>query len=134
MTKNDRETAEAKKAGRVALVVFARVASALGLVIAYYVIAFFSAVQLVPLTMGFVKSGTGVTMDMPVETVVAVWIAPSLFLIALLFALVLVTMRALYRGRKRVITRIAEWAGLADTTPAPAFVGRARLAAKTATA
>ncbi|MCI4659588.1 hypothetical protein [Cryobacterium zhongshanensis] len=76
----------------------------------YYVLAFFAAVRVVPMTMGFVKSGTGVTLDMPLETVLSVWIVPALFLVALIFVLVLIAMRALWRLRARVVAGVAHWA------------------------
>lgn len=108
------------KVAPVSIVLATRVTSMVVLFIAYYVIAFFAAVRLVPTVMGFVKAGSGVTMNMPVETVVAVWIAPSLFLLALLFALVLVVMRKLWRLRRSLVTVVSGWAlGREEATVTP---------------
>lgn len=93
--------------GPAAIVIGTKVVTMTLLVLAFYFIAFFSAVRLVPLIMSFVLGGSGVTMDMPVETILAVWIAPSLFLIALLFTLALLTMRGMWRLRRTIITAVS---------------------------
>lgn len=98
------------KIGPVAIVLLAKSASLVGVIFAFYFIAFFAAVRLVPITMGFVKDGTGVTMDLPFETVIAAWIAPSVFLIAFIFTLCLVLMRFIWRGRQKVVARVQGWA------------------------
>jgi hypothetical protein len=98
------------KLGPVTVVAAVHAATMVAVLALFYVIAFFTAVQVVPLTMGFVKSGTGVTLDMPMETVISVWIVPALFLVALLFVLVLLTMRAIWRLRVVVVTRVSRWA------------------------
>jgi hypothetical protein len=111
------------KVGPVAVVAAVHAATLVAVLALFYVIAFFAAVQVVPLTMGFVKSGTGVTLDMPMETVISVWIVPALFLVSLLFVLVLITMRAIWRLRVVVVTRVSRWAfgeDDAQATPLPA--------------
>lgn len=125
-TKNKRTglRAPSGRVAPVALVLATKMATLVGVLVAYYVIAFFSAVRVVPMIMGFVKDGTGVSMGMPVETVLAVWIAPSLFLIALLFGLVFMMMRKLWHLRRRFVDRVSAWAlgretGLAPATPIP---------------
>ena len=76
----------------------------LGVVLfAYYVLAFYTAIQVVPTVFSFVRAGTGLTMDMGFDTIIAVWLAPSLFLVALLFVLLLIVMRGLWRLRSRVV-------------------------------
>jgi len=109
-----------------ATIVIATKSVTLGLTaFAYYVIAFFAAVRVVPTIMAFVASGSGVTADMQLQTLIAAWIAPSLFLIALLFALVLVTFRAIWRGRRRVVADVSAWALGLEPAPTPA-VGKVR--------
>jgi len=113
------------KLGPVSIVAAVQAASLVTVLALYYVIAFFAAVQVVPLTMGFVKSGTGVTLDMPMETVISLWIVPALFLVALIFVVVLITMRAIWRLRTRVTTRVARWAfGEESGEPTSRPVGR----------
>jgi hypothetical protein len=97
------------KAAPKGVVLATKAATLVALLVIYYVIVFFAAIQVVPLIMGFVKSGTGVTLDMPLETVLSAWIVPALFLVALFFALVLVTIRALWRFRARVIRSVTHW-------------------------
>lgn len=98
------------KVGAASAVVIAQAASLLAVIVVFYIIAFFVAVRVVPITMGFVKDGTGVTLDMPVETVVAVWIAPSLFLLGLLFWLVVVVMRSIWKLRTALMSTVKSWA------------------------
>ena len=113
------------KLGPVSIVAAVQAASLVTVLALYYVIAFFAAVQVVPLTMGFVKSGTGVTLDMPMETVISLWIVPALFLVALILVVVLITMRAIWRLRTRVTTRVARWAfGEESGEPTSRPVGR----------
>jgi hypothetical protein len=112
------------KLGPVSIVAAVHAATLVAVLALFYLIIFFAAVQVVPLTMGFVKSGTGVTLDMPMETVISVWIVPALFLVALLFVLVLLTMRAIWRLRVGVITRVSRWAfGEDDGRPTPLPAG-----------
>ena len=94
----------------ISIVIATKASTLVAVLVAYYVLAFFAAVQVVPLTMGFVKSGSGVTLDMPLETVLSVWIVPALFLVALVFVLLLVMMRSLWRMRVRVVVSVALWA------------------------
>ena len=98
------------KIGPAATVLVAQAASLLAVIVVFYIVAFFAAVRVVPMVMGFVKDGTGVTMDMPVETVLSAWIAPSLFLLALVFALVLFVLRAVWKLRTTAITALSAWA------------------------
>jgi len=94
----------------IAIVTMVKTLTLAAVAASYYVLAFFASVQVVPLTMGFVKAGTGVTLDMPLETVLSVWVVPALFLVALVFVLVLVVMRALWRLRTRVVAAVSLWA------------------------
>lgn len=105
------------KAGPISIVLVTKTVTMVALLAVYYVIAFFAAIRVVPLVMGFVKSGTGVTLDMPVETVLSAWIVPALFLVALVFILVLVTMRALWRLRSRAVAAVSRWALGEETRP-----------------
>jgi Mg2+/Co2+ transporter CorB len=99
-----------KKAGPMGVVIATKALTLVALIASYYIIAFVTAIQIVPLTMGFVKSGTGVTLDMPLELVLSLWIVPALFLVGLVFVLAVVTMRALWRLRARVVTAASQWA------------------------
>lgn len=105
------------KVAPISIVVAAKAFSLVAVLAGYYVLAFFAAVQVVPMTMNFVKSGTGVTLDMPLETVLSFWIVPALFLVALVFVLVLVVMRALWRFRNRVVASVSLWALGEATAP-----------------
>jgi hypothetical protein len=98
------------KLGPASLVIGAQVVSLAVTLGLYYVIVFFAAVQVVPLTMGFVKSGTGVELDMALETIISLWIVPALFLVALVFALVLFTIKSIWRLRRRLLAAVSLWA------------------------
>ena len=98
------------KIGPAGAVIAAKAVSLLVVFVLFYVLAIFSAVTVVPHIMGFVMAGTGVTMDLPLQTVIAAWLAPSLFLIALFFTLVLIAMRTIWRTRRSLIARLDAWA------------------------
>jgi hypothetical protein len=126
MAKNTSATGTPQRASRllqgkvtpVLLVLAAKAFTLVAVLAIYYVIVFFAAVRVVPLTMGFVKSGSGVTLDMPLETVLSAWIAPALFLVALEFVLVLVTLRALWRLRTKGVAAVSRWALGVETAKA----------------
>lgn len=82
-----------------------------------YLLAFFLAVQAVPNLMAAVQQGTGVTMDMPINVIIAGWIVPSLFLVAVMFAAALLAMRWLWR-RAMTLHRKVKSALLPDTVGA----------------
>lgn len=110
-----------------AVVLVTQAVSLLAVGILYYVIAFFAAVRIVPFTLGFVKDGTGVTMDMPFEAVLGLWIAPALFLLALVFWLVVTIMRRIWTLRASAVNAVKAWAfGREDAIAVPSS-GRARL-------
>lgn len=116
-TTNSSRNAHRTPSGRVVpvlAVLAAKAVSLLAVVFAYYFIAFFVAVRIVPVTMGFVKDGTGVTMNMPVDTILAVWVAPSLFLIALIFAGTFVAMRKIWHLRTNLLARLTTWVSLRE--------------------
>jgi len=119
------------KAAPLGIVLAAKTAALLATLVIFYVLAFFVAIQVVPLTMGFVKAGSGVTLDMPIETVLSVWIAPALFLIALELVATLVAMRAVWRLRRRATDAVSAWALGRETSleAAPAALGVATLSA-----
>lgn len=103
------------KAAPNSILLATKAATLVVLLVLDYLIVFFSAIQVVPLIMAFVMSGTGVTFDMPFETVLSAWIVPALFLVALFFALVLVTIRALWRLRARLVAVVTRWVRSEDT-------------------
>lgn len=70
--------------------------------LAGYVVAMFAAVTVVPNIFLMVATGTGVGPASPLETQLAHWLAPSLFLIGLAFVLVLVVVRWLWRAQRRL--------------------------------
>jgi hypothetical protein len=122
----------------VVAVLATKTASLVALLLVYYVVVFFLAIRVVPLVFGFVKSGSGVTMDMPFETILSVWIAPSVFLLATLFAVMLIACRALWRARRRLVESVSAWAfgreeGVAHAVaPANLSTARARRTRKSA--
>lgn len=97
------------RAGSTAAVIAVKTLTLGAVLFAYYVLTFYTAIQVVPTIFGFVKAGTGLTMDMGFDTIIAVWIAPSLFLVALLFVAVLLAMRGLWRLRSRAVTAFMAW-------------------------
>lgn len=72
-----------------------------------YFIAFFLAVRMVPTLMAAVQQGTGVTTDMPIEVVIAGWIVPCLFLVAVLFVAGLFAMRSVWRFARKLDDKYA---------------------------
>lgn len=110
------------KLAPVSIVIATKAVTMVALLVVFYVIAFFAAVKVVPMTMNIIKAGTGVTLDMPIETVVSFWVVPALFLVALVFVLVLVTMRAVWRLRSRVVIAVSRWAF--GVTPETAQAGQ----------
>lgn len=75
-----------------------------------FLLVTFAAAQVIPLVFGFVLSASGVSLDMPIETVLSFWIAPSLFLLGLLFVAALHIIKMLWRLRGNVINRVTSWA------------------------
>ncbi|KOX14016.1 hypothetical protein [Nocardiopsis sp. NRRL B-16309] len=76
-----------------------------GSALASYVLAMFAAVTVVPNLFVMVAAGTGVGPTSPLEMQLAHWLAPSVFLIGLVFVLVLIGMRALWRAQLRLAER-----------------------------
>lgn len=68
----------------------------------HLVLALFAATNLVPRIVVLVQNGSGITLDDIPELVVAGWLLPSLFLIALLFVLVLFLCRAIRAAHTRL--------------------------------
>lgn len=83
-----------------------------------YILVTVVAVQGVPTIMAFVQNGSGVTMDMPLEVVLGVWILPALVFIGALFALMLTIFRAAWRLRKKLLTKLSSALSGADTAAA----------------
>jgi hypothetical protein len=98
------------------------VASAL----ASYVLAMFVAVTVVPNLFVVVSTGTGVGPSSPLELQLVHWLAPSLFLIGLVFVLVLVVVRSLWLAQRRLGERArrALLGDEADTAPTTDGAGR----------
>lgn len=93
----------------VALVAMARAARVVGVAVLVYVLAFFAAVRVVPMVMGFVGTGTGLSPDMTLIQLISLWIAPSVFLIGLVFAAVLAAIRGAWRSSGKVLRRFEDW-------------------------
>ncbi|WP_017605621.1 hypothetical protein [Nocardiopsis alkaliphila] len=74
--------------------------------LAGYVVAMFAAVTVVPNVFLMVATGTGIGPASPLETQLAHWLAPSLFLIGLIFVLVLVVVRWLWRAQRRLSEKV----------------------------
>ncbi|WP_444961784.1 hypothetical protein [Nocardiopsis sp. M1B1] len=94
--------------------------------LASYVLAMFAAVTVVPNTFVVVSTGTGVGPSSPLELQLVHWLAPSLFLIGLVFVLVLVVVRSLWLAQRRLGERArrALLGDGADTAPATDGTGR----------
>ncbi|MBB6121579.1 hypothetical protein [Nocardiopsis algeriensis] len=91
--------------------------------LAGYVLAMFAAVTVVPNLFVVVSTGTGVGPTSPLELQLMHWLAPSLFLIGLVFVLVLVAVRSLWSAQRRLGDK-ARSALLGDEAdPAPATDG-----------
>ncbi|NYH53019.1 hypothetical protein HNR06_002608 [Nocardiopsis arvandica] len=104
------------ESGARSLVAFVRAGLVIGSGLAGYVLAMFAAVTVVPNLFVMVAAGTGVGPTSSLEMQLAHWLAPSVFLIGLVFVLVLVAMRALWRAQLRLAerTRRALLGGQAD--------------------
>ncbi|WP_049576767.1 hypothetical protein [Nocardiopsis sp. SBT366] len=88
--------------GMQSLVVAARAGLIFSTCFAVYVLAMFIAVTVVPNVFLMVATGTGIGPAAPLEMQLAHWLAPSLFLIGLIFVLVLVVARWLWRAQRRL--------------------------------
>jgi uncharacterized membrane protein len=91
-----------------------------------YVLAMFVAVTVVPNLFVVVSTGTGVGPSSPLELQLVHWLAPSLFLIGLVFVLVLVVVRSLWLAQRRLGERArrALLGDEADTAPTTDGAGR----------
>lgn len=98
------------KVGPVAIVLATKAASLVAMIVAVYLLVMFLAIRVVPMTMGFVLSGTGVTDATPWKTVLMVWIAPSLVLIALIITGAIFLVRWLWKQRARLVEKVSVWA------------------------
>ena len=93
----------------VALVATARAGRVVGVALFVYVLAFFAAVRVVPMVMGFVGTGTGLSPDMTLIQLISLWIAPSVFLIGLVFVAVLAAIRGAWRSSGKALRRFEGW-------------------------
>jgi hypothetical protein len=91
-----------------------------------YVIVMFAGIRVIPLTLGFVKSGTGISESDPTLTVLAVFVAPGLFFVALITAAVIFGTRKLWQLRNKLVDAVSGWAlgrEAATVTPIAATAG-----------
>lgn len=115
-TKTDEKSSRKKlwrPTGRIAaatLVVLARTATLIAVIVFAYLLAFFAAVRMVPMIMSFVATGTGVTSEAGFVAMVSLWLMPSVFLIGLVFVGVLALARLVWRMRRKALTRVEDWA------------------------
>ncbi|OLT27041.1 hypothetical protein BJF83_19510 [Nocardiopsis sp. CNR-923] len=93
------------ESGTRSVLALVRVGLVLGSGLVCYVLAMFAAVTVVPNLFVMVAAGTGVGPTSSLEMQLAHWLAPSVFLIGLVFVLVLVVMRALWRAQLRLAER-----------------------------
>ncbi|WP_431872675.1 hypothetical protein [Nocardiopsis eucommiae] len=91
--------------GTRALLVVVRSGLRFGAVAATYVLGMFAAVTVVPNVFLMVSGGSGVGPASPLEMQVTYWLVPSLFLIGLIFVLVLVVARWLWRAQGGLATK-----------------------------
>lgn len=70
-----------------------------------YVLGMFAAVTVVPNVFLMVSGGSGVGPSSPLEVQLTYWLVPSLFLIGLIFVLVLVAARWLWRAQRRMAAK-----------------------------
>lgn len=98
------------KAGAALLVVGAKAGSLIAFLAVVYVIVMFAGIRVVPLTLGFVKDGTGISASDPTLTVLAVFVAPGLFFVALITTAVIFGIRGLWRLRAKLVDGVAGWA------------------------
>ncbi|MFE9245250.1 hypothetical protein [Nocardiopsis sp. NPDC006938] len=97
--------ARLSESGARSLLLGVRAGLVFGVAVLIYVLAMFVAVTVVPSVFLVVSSGTNVGPNSPFELQMAYWLSPSLFLIGLIFVLVLVAVRWLWRAQRRVAER-----------------------------
>ncbi|MDE3723958.1 hypothetical protein PWG71_21420 [Nocardiopsis sp. N85] len=90
------------ESGARSVLVAVRAGLMIGSGLAGYVLAMFVAVTVVPNLFVVVSTGTGVGPTSPLELQLVHWLAPSLFLIGLVFVLVLVAVRSLWLAQRRL--------------------------------
>lgn len=92
------------------LVLGTKAGSLVALVALVYIVVMFAGIRVIPLTLGFVKDGTGISASDPTLTVLAVFVAPGLFFVALITTAVIFGIRKLWRLRALLVDRVAGWA------------------------
>ncbi|MFE1170359.1 hypothetical protein [Nocardiopsis sp. NPDC058789] len=90
------------QSGAGSLLVFARAGLMLGTGAIIYVVAMFAAVTVVPNVFLMVSGGSGIGPSSPLEMQVTYWLTPALFLNGLIFVLVVVVARWLWRAQRRL--------------------------------
>lgn len=90
------------ESGASSLLVFAQVGLMLGAAAIVYVAAMFAAVTVVPNVFLMVSAGSGIGPASPLEMQVTYWLTPALFLNGLIFVLVVVGARWLWRAQRRL--------------------------------
>lgn len=106
LTAGDRTRIRMGKAGTKALSLMVRGISMVAVLMVSYLVAFFMAVKLVPNLMAAVQQGTGVTTSMSIDVVLAGWVVPSVFLVACLFAVLVLAVRWLLKQRRTLLARM----------------------------
>lgn len=90
------------QSGAGSLLLAVRVGLMSGVALLSYLGAMFVAVTVVPNIFLIVSNGTNVGPSSPFELQLAYWLSPSLFLIGLVFVLVLVAVRWLWRAQRNL--------------------------------
>jgi hypothetical protein len=74
-----------------------------------YLIVLFTAVNVLPNIAALVQKGTGITVDMRIDAVIAGWLIPVLFIVAALLVGEIVVMRRLWRFASERLFALARW-------------------------
>lgn len=111
------------KAAPALLVIGTKAATLVALATIVYIVVMFVAIRVIPLTLGFVKSGTGISESDPTMTVLALFVAPGLFFVALYTTAVVFGIRKLWSLRGRLVDRVSGWALGRETAPVTSIAG-----------
>lgn len=74
--------------------------------LADYLIVLFTAVNVLPNVAAFIQQGTGVTLEMRVDAVIAGWLLPVLFIAAAILVGEVFLMRRLWRAARNLLARM----------------------------
>lgn len=85
----------------------ASVALLLILAVFIYLLVIFTAVSIIPNIAAFIQQGTGISIDLRPDVVIAGWLLPTVFVVGMLMVAEVVAFKALWRFTTGIIKKMA---------------------------